>query len=328
MPKVEAWELKNKLFEKKVIAAEKEVAKKCSSKEANAIKDKMKVNRKAAYDKEDKLSDTIPAAIKKGITGKGWKDFLVDSEFEKALKGWQDALEEQQNLVKSLEDLSADAKKRFPEIKRARDEFISEMKKAGETEKTNKIIKKTLDRSATLLAELETSKAAFGTLKAKEAFFGANLKKSRDVVVTKALKDGKGDDLPDVLLENAKRQQADNTSKRLLRNVQKYTSLTFTLCAKDKFATIPTDVKAKKQLVADVKTAQSSLKQASAHLKKLQELNKGLQAAKKKQAKLIAAHNEKGKMLGLISDVAVLNKTAEDIYDAAEDLTEEADSAL
>jgi hypothetical protein len=328
MPRVEAWELKNKIFEKKCISMEKEVARTCSSKEADAIKAKMKANRKSAYDKEDKLSDTIPAAIRKGITGKKWKDFLADNDFKKALKEWEDALTEQQSLVKSLEDLSANAKKRFAEFKRLFDDFEKDMKKEGETAKTNKDVKKTMDKAASVLSELNTSKDAFGTLKAKEAFFGANLKKSRDSVVSNALKGGEGDELPDMLLENAKRQQTDNTAKRLLRNIEKHTDLAKKLCDKSKFATTPTEITAKKDLEKDVQNARSSLKQASIHLKKLQDINKELQTAKKKQAKLIAAHNDQGKMNGLIKTVADLAKSGEDAFDAAEDLVEEADTAL
>lgn len=328
MPNIEAWELKAKIFEKKCIAMEKEVAKVCPSADATATKAKMKANRKMAYDREDKLSEAIPAAIKKGITGKKWKDFVGDKDFKKALGDWEESLTEQQNLVKSLEDLSADAKKRFQEFKRARDEFEKEMKKAGETEKTNKTVKKWLDKSSSILSELTLSKDAFGTLKAKEAFFGANLKKSRDVVVTKALKEGKGDELPDMLLENAKRQQTDTKAKRLGRNIEKFTTHAKALCAKDKFETIPNDIPAKKDLEKDVQSAKACLKKASEHLKSLEGINKELQAAKKKQAKVIAAHNEQGKMNDLIKTVADQYKTGEDAFNAAEDLVEEADSKL
>ncbi|MDU9003194.1 hypothetical protein [Sedimentitalea todarodis] len=328
MPNIEAWELKAKLFEKKCIAMEKDVAKVCPLTDATAIKAKMKANRKMAYDLEDKLSETIPAAIKKGITGKKWKDFFDDKDFKKALGEWEASLAEQQNLVKSLEDLSNNAKKRFQEFKRARDGFEKEMKKAGESEKDNQTVKKWLDKSSSVLAELTLSKSAFGTLKAKEAFFGANLKKSRDLIVTKALKEGKGDELPDMLLENAKRGQTDTKAKRLGRNITKFTTHAKMLCAKEKFETIPTANPAKNNLEKDVQSAKACLKKAAEHLKNLEGINKELQAAKKKQAKLIAAHNEQGKMNALINTVAAEHKAGEDAFNAAEDLVEEADSKL
>lgn len=328
MPNIEAWELKAKIFEKKCIAMEKEVARHCPSAESPAIKAKMKANRKMAYDREDKLSEAIPAAIKKGVTGKKWKDFVADNDFKKALADWETSLAEQQNLVKSLEDLSANAKKRFQEFKRARDEFAKEMKKAGETEKSNKTVKKWMDKSSTILSELTLSKDAFGTLSAKEAFFGANLKKSRDVIVAKALKEGKGDELPDMLLENAKRQQTDTKAKRLGRNIEKFTAHAKSLCAAEKFETIPADVSGKNALEKDVQNAKACLKKASEHLKNLATLNKDLQAAKKKQAKLIAAHNDQGKMNALIKTVADQHKAGEDAFNAVEDLVEEADSKL
>lgn len=328
MPSIEPWELKAKIFEKKCVAMEKEVAKLCPPANATALKARMKSNRKMAYDREDKLSESIPAAIKKGVTGKKWKDFLADKDFKKALADWEASLGEQQALVKSLEDLSADARKRFQEFKRARDDFEKEMKKAGQAERTNKSVKKWMDKSAAILTDLTTSKDAFGTLQAKDAFFGANLKKSRDVIVTKALKEGKGDELPDMLLENPKRQQTDNKAKRLARNIEKFTSHANMLCAKEKFATIPADVPGKKDLEKDVQTAKACLKKASEHLKTLEGLNKELQAAKKKQAKLIAAHNEQGKMNSLIKSVGDQHKAGEDAFNAAEDLVEEADSKL
>lgn len=328
MANIEAWELKAKIFEKKCIATEKEVAKVCPSSHAADIKAKMKTNRKMAYDHEDKLSETIPAAIKKGITGKKWKDFVGDNDFKKALANWEGSLAEQQKLVQSLEDLSNNAKKRFQDFKRARDEFEKEMKKAGETEKTNKTVKKWLDKSTAVLSELTLSKDAFGSLKAKEAFFGANLKKSRDVIVSKALKEGKGDELPDMLLENAKRQQTDTKAKRLGRNIEKFTTHAKQLCAVEKFKTIPTDVSGKNDLEKDVQNAKAGLKKASDHLKNLEGINKELQAAKKKHAKLIAAHNEQGKMNALIKTVAEEYKAGEEAFNAAEDLVEEADCKL
>lgn len=328
MPKIESWELKAKIFEKKIIAMEKEIAKNFSPKKVADIKAELKANRKSAYDKEDKLHDSVPAAIKKGITGKKYKDFLPDKDFKNALSEWEGALAKQQELVSSLEDLSKDAKKRHPDFKRARDEFLKDMKKEGQSEKNNKALRKTFDKAALVLSELDFSKDAFGTLQAKDAFFGANLKKSRDVVIDKALKEGKGDELPDMLLENPKRQQTDNTAKRLGRNIEKYTAQAKILCDRTKFETIPTDIPAKKQLEKDVQTAKAFLKKSSEHLKKLQILNKDLQAAKKKQAKLIAAHNEKGKMNSLIKTVADLSKASEDTYNNTEDLVDDADSAL
>lgn len=328
MPRVQPWELQTKIFEKKCIAIEKDTAKNCSSKDADSLKAKMKANRKAAYDKEDKMAETIPAAIRKGITGKKWKDFLKDDDFKKAMTAWEAALTEQQTLVQSLEKLSDDAKKNYQDLKRAQDEFEKDIKKSGETPKTNKTIKKVLDKSQAVLKELDSSKGAFGTLSAKEAFFGANIKKSKDAVVTKAIKEGQGDELPDMLLENPKRQQTDNTAKRLARNVSKQLDVSNVLCAKNKFENIPEDILAKKALEKDVQNARAALKRASENLKKLQELNKELQAAKKKQIKLISAHNDKAKMNDLIDSVAALSKSSSDAYNAAEDLVEDADSAL
>lgn len=307
---------------------EKDVARFCAAKDVKSIKERMSSNRKSAYDKEDKVSEAIPAAIKKGITGKGWKDFLPDADFKKALSDWEDALKVQQELVKSLEDVSAQAKKRFAEMNRLLDTFEKDMKKEGQSEKANKLLKKTLTRARALMAELETSKDSFGTLKAKDAFFGANLKKSRDVVVSKALKSGSGDELPDILLENPKRQQTDNKVKRLHRNIEKHTKLIDTLCAADKFAVIPSDIRLKKGLEKDVQTAKAALKQASDHLKNLKDINKELQGAKKKQAKLIAAHNEKAKMNGLIKTVEDLAKSGEEAFSKAEDRIDDAATAL
>ncbi|MEY8831081.1 hypothetical protein AB9K34_22135 [Sedimentitalea sp. XS_ASV28] len=328
MPNIESWELKAKIFEKKCAAIEKEVAKNCPPAGAAALKAKIKANRKIAYDREDKLSESIPAAIKKGVTGKKWKDFLADRDFKNALSDWESSLNEQQSLVKSLEDLSSDARKRFQDFKRACDDFEKDMKKSGQTARSNKTVKKCTDKAAAILSDLTASRDAFGTLQAKDAFFGADLRKSRDVVVTKALKEGKGDELPDILLENPKRQQIDNKAKRLGRNVEKFTSHASMLCANDKFAKIPADVAGKKKLEKDVQTAKSCLKKASEHLKTLESLNKDLQIAQKKQAKLIAAHNEQGKMKSLIKSVADQHKAAEDKYNAAEDLVDEADSKL
>lgn len=328
MAGVQAWELKTKIFEKKCLAIEKDVAKNCSVKEAASLKEKMKTNRKAAYVKEDHMAETIPAAIKKGITGSKWKDFLKDDDFKKAMTAWEAALADQQELVKALEKLSDTAKKHHQDLKKARDAYEKEIKQTGESAKTNKTIKKVMEQSEALLKQLDDAKGAFGTLSSKEAFFGANVKKSKDAVVTKALKDGKGDELPDILLENAKRQQSDNTSKRLVRNIEKRLANVRTLCAKEKFATIPEEITAKKALEKDVQNARAALKQASDQLKKLKDLNSELQTAKKKQAKLIAAHNDKAKMTGLIGDVADRAKAAEDSLNAAEDLIEDADSAL
>lgn len=328
MPDVQAWELKAKIFEKKCLAAEKAMIKSCSPKEAASLKTQMKTNRKAAYDKEDKMAETIPAAIKKGVTGKKWKDFVKDTDFKKAMTDWEAALAHQQNLVKSLEWLSETAKKTHQDLKRAQADFEKEIKKTGESVKSNKTLKTVLEKSQAVLKQLDEAQGAFGTLSAKEAFFGANVKKSKDAVVSKALKDGSGDELPDILLENAKRQQSDTTAKRLARNVEKHVGNIKTLCAKEKFASVPDDVSARKALERDVQNARSSLKQASDHLDKLQSLNKDLQAAKKKQAKLIAAHNEKAKMTGLIDSVADKTKISEAAYNAAEDLIEDADTAL
>ncbi len=328
MPNIESWELKAKVFEKKCIAMEKEVARVCPPGKGAALKSKMKANRKTAYDLEDKLSDSIPAAIKKGVTGKTWKDFLSDNDFKKALAGWEASLGEQQALVTSLDEHSAHAKKRFQDFKRTHDEFEKEMKKAGQTARSNKTLRKCTDKATAILADLATSKDAFGTLQAKEAFFGANLKKSRDAVVTKALKAVKGDELPDMLLENPKRQQVDNKTKRLARNVEKCTKQARLLCATQKFETIPSDVPGKKQLEKDVQSAKSWLKKASVHLKTLESLNKDLQTAQKKQAKLIAAHDDQSKMKSLIKSVADQHKAAEDAYNEAEDLVDEADSKL
>ncbi|MBK0328330.1 hypothetical protein I5535_13640 [Rhodobacteraceae bacterium F11138] len=328
MPRIEQWELQTKIFEKKCAAIEKDAAKNCALKDADSLKSQMKTNRKAAYDKEDKMAETIPEAIKKGITGKKWKDFLGDKDFKKAMESWEAALAVQQELVQSLEKLSDTAKKHHQDLKRALADYEKDIKKSGETAKSNKAIKKVQDKAQALLKQLDDAKGAFGTLSAKEAFFGANVKKSKDAVVSKALKEGQGDQLPDILLENAKRQQTDNTSKRLVRNIDKFVNNAKMLCAKDKFSNIPDDRSTKTALQKDVQNARASLKMASEHLKKLQSLNKDLQAAKKKQMKLIAAHNDKSKMNDLIGSVADLCKSGEEAYNAAEDLVEDADTAL
>lgn len=328
MPQVQQWELQNKIFEKKLNTIEKEFKKLCTPMDANAVKDAMKKNRKAAYDKEDKFVETIPAAIKKGITGKKWKDFVKDKDFDKAMKTWESALVFQQDLVKSLEMISDKSKKHFQDLKRAVDDFESDIKKSGEAVKTNKTLKKTFEKANSLLGEIDDAKVAFGKLPAKEAFFGANLKKSKDVVVSNALKAGQGDELPDILLETPKRKQSDVKAKRLNRNVSKFVDNATMLCAAEKFATIPEKGSAKTELEKDVQNAKASLKTASGHLKGLKDLNDQLQVAKKKQAKLIAAHNEGGKMSKFIEDVAKLYDSSEKSYNAAEDLMEEADSKL
>lgn len=322
------WEKPNDDLEAKVKKISGEFKKLCTPMNANDVKAAMKKNRKAAYDKEDKFADTIPAAIKKGITGKKWKDFEKDKDFKAAMNTWENSLTFQQDLVRSLETISDKSKKHFQDLKRALGDFESDVKKTGEKIKTNKALKKTFDDAKSLLDDVEEAMGAFGKLSAKEAFFGANIKKSKDVVVTNALKAGGGDELPDILLEHPKRQQTDNKAKRLVRNVHKHLANARTLCAKDKFLVIPPAGTAKTALESDVKNAKVSLKNASDYLKQIQSLNTELQNAKKKQAKLIAAHNEKGKMLSLIDDVANSHKATSESFDAVQDLVEDADAVL
>ncbi len=328
VPNVQPWELQTKILEKKCAAIEKDAKKNCAAKDAKSLKDKMKANRKAAYVKEDKMAEAIPAAIKKGVTGKRWKDFVGDKDFKSAMDDWEAALTEQQTLVKALESLSAVATRHHQDLKRALDAYEKDLKKSGESIKSNKAIKKVHDNAQALLRQLDEAKGAFGTLSAKEAFFGANIKKSKDAVVGKALKAGRGDELPDILLENPKRQQTDNTTKRLAGNVEKCAARAKALCEKEKFATIPGDAAARKALAKDVQNARAELKRASDYLTKLQSLNKELQGAKKKQAKLIAAHNDKAKINDLIGRVADCFKTGEDAFNEAEKMVEDAASAL
>ena len=328
MANVEPWELQTKIFEKKCNSIASDKKKKCPPGTEKTILDAMKTNRKSAYAKEDTLSETIPEAIKKGITGKKWKDFNPDPAFKKALGEWEDALALQQSLVKDLETYSADAKKLHQDLNRAQGDYEKTIKKSGENPKSNKTIKDVLAKSQTMLTELDDAQDAFGRLSAKEAFFGANLKKSRDVVVSKAIKSSKGEELPDILLEGPKRKQTKTTMKRLVREIESRVSNINTLCAKERFSSIPEDQSAKRELASDVKTANTLLSQASDSLKKLKEFHDQLQKAKAKQKKMIDAHVDKAKMNSLIKDMETSYAQNQTAHQQAEMLIKSANSSL
>ncbi|GGH25442.1 hypothetical protein SAMN05444007_103236 [Cribrihabitans marinus] len=253
---------------------------------------------------EDKLSDTIVAARKSGVTGTRAADFIKEKAVAKALKDWKAAVVKHHGNIDELTGFSNDAQALHDELAR-RTEFIEKDLKKSKTGMKDMKIMATVKEAKRALPDLKKAGAFGSDLPVHVVFYARKLQQSVEVIVKQALKKADPKEFPKALQPEQR--------KRTVRTVTGHERKVLNYCRA-----------AEAGMEKDIKKAAKALDMAKKELEPLEKLHDEFTSVAKKMRKEIAESKDKAAIVKLMKSVNDSFRKCDAVFD---ELDEKIDAA-